>query len=648
MCGIAGYLGERARGPQADVVLRRMCDALAHRGPDDEGQWIDAQAGVALGHRRLSILDLSQEGHQPMFCQCGRHVISFNGEIYNHLLLAGELQARGVKFRGRSDTETLVESICTWGIEDTLERIDGMFAFAHWDVSQQVLHLARDRAGIKPLYYGMAGDTFMFASELKALASHPDFRPRVDRQALSMYFRLEYVPPPLSIYEGIGKLAPGTFVQIRPGPKPVVGGQTAYWSLRSIAEEGFREPLDLSDADATDCLEELLKKSVRLQTVADVPVGAFLSGGIDSSAVVAILQSVSKEPVRTFTIGFSDARVDEAPYARAIAEHLGTRHSEFYVRPEEMQEQISRLPTLYDEPFSEPSALPTFVLSRVARQDVKVALTGDGGDELFGGYSWYNRFQQLYSIHQKIPHPLGRALANIINGVGESEWLVGTIAKASPRAGKILGTQHHHLAATLTSRSRTDLFFSLRSLWPDAGRLVRGSGQRALTGMTAGEDTLGLDERRLAMYLDMGSFLPEHPLTKVDRASMAVSLEARVPLLDREIIEFAWRLPLSQRIGRSTTKFLLKQVIYRHLPRALVDRPKVGFEVPIDSWLRGPLRDWAGTVLSPARLEPQGYLDARRVQRVWSEHQAGKQNWGRALWSVLVFQLWLDSMEGRG
>ncbi|HLF78770.1 MAG TPA: asparagine synthase (glutamine-hydrolyzing) [Dehalococcoidia bacterium] len=643
MCGIAGFLGANARSVGALATLRCMTDSIAHRGPDDDGHWLDTVAGVALGHRRLSILDLSEAGHQPMQCACGRHVVSYNGEIYNHQTIACDLAAGGTCFRGHSDTEVLVEAICAWGMQATLERIEGMFAIAHWDAELHMLHLARDRAGIKPLYYGWAGETFLFASELKALKNHPDFRPKVDRRALTLYFRLEYVPPPLSVYEGVSKLAPGTWLEVKcergrfeaSPPRP-------YWSLEEVAFEGVYRPLDLPDWAATTKLESLIRQSVTRQRVADVPVGAFLSGGIDSSAVVAVMQSVSDEPVRTFSIGFRDQQYDEAPWAKQIAQHLGTQHSELYVTPHELLETITDLPALYDEPFAEPSQLPTFLLASMARKGVKVAMSGDGGDELFGGYAWYDRFRQLWSANRWLPAPARHLASRLLH----NESVMQPKASRWPLLADALATKPHKLAAVLEAEEPRNLYLELRSEWPFADDLVLGAKPQACTVFTDGSAVLqGQDVRLLAMYLDMCTFLPEHPLTKVDRATMAVGLEARVPLLDRDIIEFVWRLPLHQRIRKNTTKYLLREVLYRYVPPHMVDRPKVGFAVPIADWLRGPLRSWAEPLVDLDRIRCEGYLDPERVQRVWREHQSGERDWHRALWSVLVFESWLETVK---
>jgi asparagine synthase (glutamine-hydrolysing) len=647
MCGIVGFAGPSASQQDARQVLAQMTALLAHRGPDDEGLWLDPPAGIALGHRRLSILDVTSAGHQPMSCRCGRHVVSYNGEIYNYRGLRADLEAHGALFRSQSDTEVLVEAICAWGLEAALGRIEGMFAIAAWDVGQRTLSLARDRSGIKPLFYGWSDGAWLFASELKALAAHPSFRASVNRDALILYFRLGYVPPPLSIYEGFYKLPPGTYLTLRPDTRQAdLPAPKAFWSLKSVVQEGMSRPLIADDADAATQLERLLLDSVQRQRIADVPVGAFLSGGVDSSAVVSLLQSISPDPVRTFSIGFNDPRYDEAPFATAVARHLGTQHTNFYVTPEETLGVVPRLPTLYDEPFAEPSQIPTYLLARAARQDVKVVITGDGGDELFGGYGWYDQLRRFWALNRRLPRSARRPIAALIRGAVRNPTLKSTASRIWPRLGEAMTTKHHKLVAMFEADDARDLYVNLRSEWPAAEDLVLNGGASQSSALTDRSNAADFaDVRVLAMYLDMLTFLPEHPLTKVDRATMAVGLEARVPLLDRDVVEFAWRLPMQQRAREGTTKFLLRQVLYRHVPRHLIERPKVGFAVPMGRWLRGPLRDWAAALLDPDRIRSEGYLNAGRVRQVWREHQSGERDWARQLWSVAVFQAWVEQQR---
>lgn len=644
MCGIVGFIGPSAQSDRACDIVSRMMMTIEHRGPDDAGQWLDKRIGVALGHQRLAILDLSHEGHQPMACSCGRHVISYNGEIYNYRMLASRLSGQGTTFRSTCDTEVLVEAICAWGFENALDQIEGMFAIAHWDSQDHILHLARDRSGIKPIYFGSSGRTFLFASELKAIESHPNVSLRLNREALSLYSRLSYIPPPFSIYEGIQKLPPGTFLEVNAdGERIEFGDPKPYWSARAALETGLGKPIRLSDDQAANTLEELLIRSVSLQRHADVPVGAFLSGGIDSSLVVALMQSMaSAEPAETFSIGFKDERFDEAPFARAIAKHLGTRHTERYVTGEEALEVLPQLPKLYDEPFAESSQIPMVLLAQDARKQVKVVMTGDGGDELFGGYSWYDRLQKLWMLNRLLPDFLRARLANLVRAAVERPTVVSGISRVWTRLGDALETKPHQLLSVLEAGDPLELYCELRSEMP-----VQTSRHGAFgfgTILNKFPDAPRVDDiRLLAMYLDMMTFLPEHPLTKVDRATMAVGLEARVPLLDRDVMEFAWQLPIHQKMRRGTPKFLLREILYRHIPRALVDRPKVAFGAPLGEWLRGPMRKWADSLLAPDHLAAEGFFDSGRIGEAWRQHKEGKRDWTRLLWNVLVFNAWLES-----
>jgi asparagine synthase (glutamine-hydrolysing) len=650
MCGIAGVLG----GRRVDhVTVERMTRSLAHRGPDDEGVWIDVDAGIGLGHRRLSIVDLSPAGHQPMHSPSGRFVITANGEIYNHADLRAELLAAGheVAWRGHSDIETLLAGFDAWGIKPTLQRASGMFAFALWDKQGRTLTLARDRLGEKPLYYGRQHgprSPFLFASELKALRQHPDFEPEIDRQALSLLVRYLDVPAPFSIYRGISKLLPGTMLTLSEGASDPLIEQ--YWSGAEVARAGVADPLALGPEAATDALEQVLERAVGRQMMADVPLGAFLSGGIDSSTVVAIMQKLSPRPVKTFTIGFHEAEYNEANHAKAVARHLGTDHTELYVTPREAMDVIPRLPAMYDEPFADSSQIPTHLISALARRHVTVALSGDGGDELFGGYDRYLLTANLWNRIAGLPMPLRLSAARALAFVPAAMWTrlgqtAGGILPRSLRKGR-LGDKVHKGARMLTSQSLDELYDGMMSLWRDPGGLVLGATNEGPVAVPAALELNGLAGVERMMAHDMLGYLPNDILVKVDRAAMAVSLETRVPLLDPEVVEFAWRLPLGLKMRGNLTKWLLRQVLDRHVPRALIERPKMGFGVPLDDWLRGPLREWAEGLLGETRLREQGFFDAREVRRVWDLHLSDQANQHFRLWPILMFQSWLEANVG--
>jgi asparagine synthase (glutamine-hydrolysing) len=645
MCGIVGYWDDTGRGPSAECV-GTMAETLAHRGPDDAGTWVDQEKGLALAHRRLSIIDLSAAGHQPMVSPNGRYVLSYNGEIYNHRELRGELEALGAapSWRGHSDTETLLAALTHWGVEATLKRLNGMFTFAFYDQSEGQLYLARDRLGEKPLYYGRNGSAFLFGSELKALTAYPGWRGEVDRAALSLFLRHNYVPWPWSIYRGIRKLPPAHFVVARSGGTEV-GEPVCYWDLGAIAESGValarRAP---AVGELADELDALLSDAVARRMEADVPLGAFLSGGYDSTMVTALMQAQSARPVRTFTIGFHEETHNEAEHAMAVARHLGTDHTELYVTPEEAMAVIPRLPEIWDEPFSDSSQIPTVLVSQLARQKVTVSLSGDGGDELFCGYNRYALGHHVWSRMRWMPGPARRVSAWAMMQGSRSRYLDALMSRL-PRRLRIMALRDRlpKLAEVIGVHSGDDFYRRLISHWKTPDAVVRDAREPS-TLTSSPEDWPKLkDLRERMMYLDTMTYLPEDILTKVDRASMSVSLEARVPLLDHRVVEFAWRVPTSLKVRSGQGKWLLRQVLYRYVPRELMDRPKMGFGVPIEHWLRGPLRDWAEALLDERRLREEGFFDPSPIRKLWVEHVSGERRWHYYLWDVLMFQAWLET-----
>jgi asparagine synthase (glutamine-hydrolysing) len=636
MCGLAGAW--QWADATADIrrdTIARMAGTLTHRGPDDAGIALE-DGGLGLGFRRLSIIDLSEAGHQPMTSASGRFVITYNGEIYNHRELRAELD--GVAWRGTSDTEVMLEAFARWGVEATLGRLIGMFAIALYDRHERRLTLVRDRLGIKPLYYAFQSDRLLWGSELKAFRAVSGFDAALDESALQLYFRLGYIPAPYSIYRGARKVEPGCYVTCRSGEEPQAH---RYWSATAAAHDGLDNPLRLNDADATDALHSLLTDAVSRRMIADVPLGAFLSGGVDSSAVVALMQSAASRPVRTFSIGFSEAAYNEAPFAKAVASHLGADHTELYVDPRQAQAVIPDLPTMYDEPFADSSQVPTFLVSQLARQHVTVALSGDGGDEVFGGYNRHMWLEHIWHRAGQVPAGARQFLARALRSVPERGW-DAAYAAVAPIVGRgqqvaLPGDKLHKLSRVLEADDADDAYLQLVSQWPEPRALLARSAERVLP-VYRRDPRLAVTEA--VMLLDQLTYLPEDILTKVDRASMAVSLEARVPLLDHRVVEWAWRLPRHQRSRDGQSKWLLRQVLYRHVPASLIERPKFGFGIPIGSWLRGELREWAESLLSPASLAAGGWLNPAPIRETWQAHLEGRRDWQHRLWSVLMFQAW--------
>lgn len=645
MCGIVGCLDRTLTSDSAINLIRRMATTIVHRGPDDEGLWNDPENGITLGQRRLAIVDLTSSGHQPMFSDDERRVIVFNGEIYNHATIRADLESESLRqWRGHSDTEVLLAAITHWGLKSALKRCVGMFAFALWDRQNKSLTLARDRIGEKPLYYTRLGSSFAFASELKALRVHPAWSQEIDRGSLTLLMRHGYIPAPYSIFKGVQKLRPGHVLVVEEGAEePRI---EKYWSASLAAERGRTTPFKGGREEAVDQLDMLMRQSLNGQMMADVPLGAFLSGGVDSSTVVALMQSISSQPVRTFTVGFDVAGYNEAKQAKKVAQHLRTDHTELYVTEQDALGIIPKLPSIYCEPFSDSSQIPTYLISQLARRDVTVALSGDAGDELFSGYTRYGLTERIWGQLSLLPRSLRRAVADLATFPSPAlyDQLTSPLMQTMPenwRRSRI-GDKIHKAAQLLTLQNIDEVYLRLCSQWPNPEEVVIDGHEppTMLSGLEPLPPLAGSVERM--MYIDMMSYLPDDILVKVDRAAMAVSLETRVPLLDHRIVEFALSLPLSISRAEGTTKWPLRQLLYRHVPKNLVERPKMGFGVPLDRWLRGALRDWAEDLLDEDRLRHEGFFHPRLIREVWHEHLSGRRNHQYFLWNIIIFQAWLS------
>jgi asparagine synthase (glutamine-hydrolysing) len=639
MCGIAGFIQPSGFSSKTEAVCRvqRMAETLRERGPNNQGIWVDQGGEIALAHRRLSILDLSPLGHQPMVSASGCTVMIYNGEVFNFQELRAELEGLGHSFRGHSDTEVILEGCERWGVVETAKKLIGMFAFAVWNRETRVLSLARDRLGIKPLYWARFGSTLMFGSQVKALKQHPAFKAEIDRGSLTLLMRHNYIPCPYSIYRGVHKMRPGSVLEFR---SDGIERETIFWSLEQVASQGIRNRKDISDKEAVDQLDSLLRDAVRRQMVADVPLGAFLSGGIDSSTVVALMQAQSSKPVHTFSIGFTESDYNEAPHAEAVARHLGTEHTTMMVTPREAQSVIPRLPDIYDEPFADSSQIPTFLVSALARRYVTVSLSGDGGDELFAGYNRYEYAKAISQASAPWPKHIREPVARILQGLSPKTWdrLFSLVPPSfrPPQAGNKV-----HKLANLIDGNPDKIYLGLISHWQKPESVVIGGIEPDTCLRDKNVANIVPDSGERMQYLDTLTYLPDDILVKLDRASMAVSLEARVPLLDHRVVAWAWSLPQRFRRRHAENKWILRQVLYRYAPRNLFDRPKMGFGVPIDSWLRGPLRNWAEDLLDSSRLRQDGYLRPEPILEKWREHLSSKTNWAYLIWDVLMFQAWL-------
>lgn len=646
MCGITGILSRQKICHQS---LNLMISKLNHRGPDDNGIWVNNDCGIGLGHARLSIIDTTSAGHQPMCSASGRYVIAFNGEIYNHLNLRLELEnaSKNIKWRGTSDTETLLCGFDIWGIPKTIEKINGMFAFSVWDNINKELSLVRDRFGEKPLYYGWQGKYFLFSSELKAIKQHPAFEGEINRNALTLLMRNGVIPAPYSIYQGIKKLLPGHILTISLNDS--LTESCSYWNANSVITSNLSHPFKGTVESAVSELDKLLRNVVTSQMQSDVPLGAFLSGGIDSSVITAMMQDISKGPINTFTLGFQDTDYNEAEHAKAIAKYLGTNHTELYVTSEQTLEVIPKLASMYCEPFADASQIPTYLVSKLAREKVTVALTGDGGDEMFAGYNRHKYIPKIWNIISKYPVGIRKLVAKIIllTPVNSYNHYLNPLQKILPNniAQKNIGEKLHKIAGSITAKSQFDLYKMLVSQWGELESLVINGKEPStvLTNLVGYENYDSFADQMMA--IDTTTYLPDDILVKVDRAAMAASLETRAPMLDPRIFEYAWSLPFEYKINSGVSKWILRQVLYKYVPKELIERPKMGFSIPIGSWLRGPLREWAEALLAEERLSKEGYFHPQLVRNKWSEHLSGKRNWQYHLWNVLMFQSWLSEQD---
>ena len=648
MCGINGFYSKSSS--TFNNIIVKMNSAISHRGPNTNGTWLDKNSGIVFGHQRLSIIDLSVAGNQPMRSSSERFILTYNGEIYNYLEIRKELEKNNshIKWSGNSDTEVLLEAIDFWGIEITLQKIDGMFAFGLWDQKNRSLTLARDRIGEKPLYFGWQGrgdnKVFLFSSELKSLKVHPEFNKEISRDAIALQLRHNCIPAPYSIYRNIYKLLPGHFLQLSQNDlkNSLLPSSKIYWSLAETAIKGCDKQFSLSEKDVQKDLDKNLRLSVKKQMVSDVPLGVFLSGGIDSTTIAALMQLQSNKPIKTFTIGFDEGDYDEAKYAKRIAKHLGTNHTELYISPKKAMEVIPKIPSIYDEPFSDSSQIPTFLVSQLAKQQVKVALSGDGGDELFCGYNRHVISKKFSNIFRLTPLSFRKIISSGLHSISPQGW--SKISKLLPGLNNYsnFGDKIHKFGYALEAKTLHDLYYMLRSHWQNPTEVVIGSKEPG-TLLTQFKPKLDmLNAQQQMMVLDALTYLPDDILVKIDRASMASSLETRAPFLDHKLIEYVWKIPHDLKFRKGQVKWVLKKILSQYVPSNLIERPKMGFEIPLDAWLRGSLKDWAESLLSEKRLIQENYFNAKLIRDKWEEHLSGKQNWQYLLWNVLMFQAWIE------
>jgi len=651
MCGINGFYSKSLS--TFNNVIVKMNLAISHRGPDSNGTWTEKNSGIVLGHQRLSIIDLSVAGNQPMQSNSGRFVLTYNGEVYNHLEIRQDLEKNNskIKWRGNSDTETLLEAIDFWGVEVTLKKTVGMFAFGVWDKKNRSLTLVKDRMGEKPLYFGWQGEgdnkVFLFGSELKGLKVHPEFNGEINRDSIALQLRHNCIPAPYSIYKNIYKLLPGHYLQLNENDlkKGLLSSQKPYWSVTECAIDGNNNQLKLSESNIQKNLKTHLKSTIKQQMISDVPLGAFLSGGIDSSTIVALMQSQSNYPIKTFTIGFNESDYSEAQYAKKIAKHLGTDHTELYVPPKIAMEVIPKLPMMYDEPFSDSSQIPTFLVSQLAKQQVKVALSGDGGDELFCGYNRYLMSKKFWNTFRLMPLNFRKYIAYGIQSISPKN--LSRISKFMPGLNQYstFGDKMHKGANVLKAKSLYNLYYMLCSHWQNPTDVVINSKEPGTLLTEFKAELTGLNSQQQMMARDLTTYLPDDILVKVDRAAMASSLETRVPFLDHKLIEYVWKIPHSLKFRNGQGKWILRQILNQYVPENLSERPKMGFGVPIDAWLRGPLRDWAENLLNERKLQQEGFFNQKLIRDKWAEHLSGNKNWQSDLWDILMFQAWNDARK---
>ena len=649
MCGFAGFMPSQELKPKSSLIIKEMIEAIHHRGPDGSGTWQATDGTISLGHKRLAIVDLSNAGHQPMQSYDNHFTIVFNGEIYNHLELREKLSTslnKNFLWQGSSDTETLLTAITEWGLEAALKSSVGMFAFALWDHKDEKLILARDRMGEKPLYFGKTNDSFIFSSELKSITQFPNFNNQVSKRGLREYLKYNYIPAPWSIYDGIFKLLPGSYAIVTKDHQIKFKN---FWSIEDIFSKGKKEPFKNYD-EAVQSIEKSLTEAISLQMLADVPLGAFLSGGIDSSTIAAIMQSQSNDPIKTFTIAFEDPSYNEAPFAREIAKYLGTDHQEVLVTDKEAKKIIPKLSTMYDEPFADSSQIPTHLVCKAARQHVTVALSGDAADELFGGYNRYTWTPIIWSKFSWMPFMMRRILGKIIQFVPPSlvNLFEGWVNLLLPEKKKMKRSsdKFHKIGSSLEfSKTLNEFCHRFALVWQNPDEIINMKNSEDIysdSSQNKNQNYIAQDEISQMMFDDLISYLPDDILCKVDRAAMSVSLETRVPFLDHRLVEISSRVPLSMKIRSSQGKYILREILYKHIPPELMDRPKAGFAIPVGDWIKGPLREWAEKLLDPIRIKNEGFFNVQKIQKMWRQHQSGKHDWTTKLWGILIFQSWLE------